>query len=358
METRDLIKACKDHFSSCGYEQKEPGGVLQRSSYPDTYNPCPGHTEIRELANSPRLANPVNWTSVEPVFRHLDAQKVGASRYHASLFEMLTFVDARDNTESSREKIILEQIGLYKHLGITLNRLHVTTFGGYELLGKSIPEDKEVREIWEKLLGKERVHPLRSTSNIEFLPIEGEQAGPRCEIFLERADDIFEIGTVVFDDYLYTRGSFKRIQNSIYGGAGGIERLEMAVSGCSSIQQVGTIKPIVDTVRNHARDVGDLRFLEDELFTASDNIKSALLITTEGQRKERSRRGQRLNRLINDARRSLDRLNIRDYRSLVQDISDRTRDLYKDRYPFYAHIDPQIFIEYLEKRKETGPSNI
>jgi len=205
MDTKTLIKECRDYFSNCGYGEKNPNGLLN-SAYPDTFNPCSGHSEITELAHSSKLESPITWTTLEPVYRHLDAQKVGVSRYHLSLFEMLTFVDARDNQESSHQKVIAELVGLYRNLGIDISKLHVTTFAGYELLGKNIPGDNVSRKIWTKILGEDKVHPLKSTSNLEFLAKEGEQVGPRCEIFLERVDDFFEIGTVVFDDYIYRNG--------------------------------------------------------------------------------------------------------------------------------------------------------
>ena len=155
-------------------------------SYPDTFNPCAGHAEITELANSPRLINPQLWFTIEPVYRHIDSPKVGISSYHLSLFEMLTFVDASSVEESSKEKIIEESIGLYRMIGINVAQLYVTTFGGIKLFGREIPADKESRNIWGKILGKNRVHPLKSRTNLEFWLLENEQAGPRCEIFYER----------------------------------------------------------------------------------------------------------------------------------------------------------------------------
>ena len=221
-------------------------------------------------------------------------------------------------------------------------------------MGKKIPADEESRKIWAELLGGSKVHPLRSTSNVEFWPQEGEQAGPRCEIFLERNRDLFEIGTVVFDDYIYTKGSFKRIPNSIYGGAGGIERLEMAVNGYNSIRQVGTIEPIDEIVKTKSQ-AGDLRFLEDELITASDGLKSGLLITAEGQKKtNKTRRGQRLSRIVSDTKRALERLNIRESDEICSDVAHSLEKMYGERYEFYRDINPENMIKYLRATKLRG----
>lgn len=350
MDTNKLVRMCKDYFARCGYSEKNPNGLLH-PSYPDTYNPCSGHAEITKLAHSLKLENPVNWTVLEPVFRHLDAQKVGVSRHHSSFFEMLTYVDARNREQASKEKIILEQLGLYRELSINIKKLQVTTFDGYELFDKKIPADEESRSIWTKLLGKSKVHALRSTSNIEFWPQEGEQAGPRCEIFIEKNVQLLEIGTVVFDNHIYSNGSFKGIPNSIYGGASGIERLEMAVNGYSSIREVGTIRKIDDTLREYSQ-AGNLRFLEDELITASDGLKSGLLITAEGQEKtNKTRRGQRLSRLISDTKRALERLNIRDYGKICLDVAHSLEEMYGEKYEFYRKINPERMIEYLRATK-------
>jgi alanyl-tRNA synthetase len=352
MQTRQLIRICKQYFTEKGYKAKIPGGLIN-PAYPDTFNPCSGHSEITQLAKLSKLEEAIKWFALEPVFRHLDAQKVGVSKYHSSFFEMLTYVDARRNEDSSKKEIIFDLLGLYnKELGIDFDKLHVTVFGGYNLLGKEIPADRESLKIWGDILGKERVHPLRSTSNMEFFQREGEQAGPRCEIFYKGENRLFEIGTVVFDDHVYKNGSFHRIPNSIYGGAGGIERLEMAVNGFYSIHQTGTFKPFIDIITKHAKGAGNLGFLRDELITATDNLKSAILISAEGQsRTNKTRRGQRLNRLVNDAKRNLERLNIRDYATLCKDFAEKLSSIYGQRYPFYQNINPETVPRYLKSAK-------
>lgn len=350
MKTKELIRICKDYFIKIGYSEKAPKGLLN-PHYPNTYNPCSGHSEITELAHSHKLKLPVNWITLEPIFRHLDAQKVGVSKYHSSFFEMLTYVDARNCEKSSKEKIILEQIGLYKELGINIKELHVTTFNGFKLLGKKIPADEESKKIWTQLLGRNKVHALKSTSNIEFWLQEGEQAGPRCEIFLEKNESLFEIGTIVFDNHIYTKGSFKRIPNSIYGGAGGIERLEMAVNNYNSIRQVETIKHIDEIVKTKSQ-AGNLRFLEYELITASDGLKSGLLITAEGQEKTtKTRRGQGLSKIVRNTKRALEKLNIREYEEICSDVAYSLEKMYGERYKFYKDINPENMINYLQRTK-------
>ena len=94
MATNDLVRKWKGYFARRGYIEKTPNGLLH-PRYPDTYNPCSGHAEITELAHSPKLETSINWIALEPVFRHLDSQKVVVSKYHSSFFEMITYVVAR-----------------------------------------------------------------------------------------------------------------------------------------------------------------------------------------------------------------------------------------------------------------------
>lgn len=201
MNRRDIIQASTEYFEGCGYGIKEPSGLLN-PRYPDTFNPCAGHTGINELANAPSLDHVVRWVAIEPVFRHLDAQKVGTSLNHVSCFDMLTHVDARNKAEASKEEVIQNILAYLRTLGLDQDRLRVTVFDGCELAGISVPPDQESRSILERLMGYERVFPLASPSNIEFLAVEGEQVGPRCEIFYQ-GDDLFEIGTAVFDAHVH-----------------------------------------------------------------------------------------------------------------------------------------------------------
>ena len=174
-----LIETSKNYFIGHGYAEKgRPQGLIN-PEFPDTFNPCAGHAEISGLAGSPETDKPIKWLIVEPVYRHLDAHKVGVSNYHLSFFEMLTHVDSRQLEDSSKERTIEEILGLLNELGIDRKRLCVTVFDGYRLLGKDIPPDEESRAIWGKQLGKEKVFPMKSTKNIEYQLKEGEQAGPR-----------------------------------------------------------------------------------------------------------------------------------------------------------------------------------
>lgn len=337
-----LVGFCENYFFRLGYNEKSSSGLLQ-PAYPDAFNPCAGHAEITKLANSSALEKPVKWITIEPVYRHLDMQ----DRNHLSLFEMLTYVNAIYKQKASKEEIINQQLGLYRALGIDMKRLHITTFAGGRLLGKEMPADKESERIWAKLLGKDKVHPLKSTANIEFWQKEGEQAGPRCEIFLKKGREFLEIGTVVFDDHVFHNGRFVSVPNSIYGGAGGIERLEMAINDYQSIWETGSIKPIIELVKSYSN-VGNLAFLQDELLRTSDNLKSALLLVTEGQEKNnKTRRGQRLTALVNETKRGLDKLNVFDYQNLCSDLAVIIQEIYGERYEFYKKINFEILASYL-----------
>jgi len=342
INAKQLNDFCTNYFLGLGYRLKPPIGLLN-PAYPDAFNPCAGHAEIKELANSPVLEKAVKWLTTEPVYRHLDSQ----DDFHLTLFEMLTFVDAREKQDASKEEIINQQLGLYKELGPDLKRLHVTTFAGYRLLGKELPADEESERIWTKMLGKDKVHPLRSTSNIEFWQKEGEQAGPRCEIFYEREDNLIEIGTVVFDNHIYSKGTFRQIPNAIYGGAGGIERLEMIINNYQSIWETSTIRPIIDILRQYSSRAGDLRFLQNELLKTSDNLKSALMLGTEGQEKtNKTRRGQRFTKLMGEIRRGFERLNINDIKGVCSDIGEIIQNLYANRYLFYGKIKSEKLAQY------------
>ncbi len=348
MDTRQLIGHCREYFSGLGYLEKEARGLLN-PKYPDAFNPCAGHAEITQLANSTALENPVRWTTIEPVFRHLDAEKVSSSKYRPSFFEMLTYVDASRASDSSRERVVGELIGLYKSLGIDVGKLFVTIFDGYE--GIPMPPDEESKKIWTKFLRREKVKPLKGRSNFEYQEAGGEQAGPRCEIFFDDGDGIFEIGTVVFDSYVYKSGEFQKIPNAIFGGAVGIERLEMTVNDYDSIWQTGHARDVLEVVKRYASGVGDLRFLEEDLLITADSIKSSLLIMAEGQEPtNKTRRGQRLRRLINNTRRSLERLNIGDYSELCSEISQILERDYGSRYRFYQKVGSERLEEFLERR--------
>lgn len=193
-----------------------------------------------------------------------DIDEVGDNR-HSTAFEMLGNWSIGDYFKEEQLNMMWEFY--HQQLGLDKSRLHVTVFGGDEMVGK----DEESLSIWKKLgVSDDHIHTYDvrknwwSRSGIpKNMPI-GEIGGPDSEIFFDfgTPHDIsfgenchpncdcgrfMEIGNSVFIQYIKNeKGEMSLLQQSNVDFGGGLERILTAISGDPDMFKTDFYRPIIE----------------------------------------------------------------------------------------------------------------
>jgi len=169
-----------------------------------------------------------------------------------------------------------------------------------------LPFDDESFDLWRKAgIPQTNLVWVEGHKNFVYLAEDGEQAGPRCEIYFDMTNQLstpqyLEIGTTVFETHKFSSkdGRLVPIKNFIFGNAFGIERLAMVSSKSSSVYQVDTIAPLVEIVTSHLSSANLARIFEDDVHTVADHVRAIMFAIMDGQEPDNSGRGKVLKKLI------------------------------------------------------------
>jgi alanyl-tRNA synthetase len=230
-----------------GYLELKPEGLIT-PLFPDTFAASAFHTQIVDAMT--RQVNIGRRAGVEWVFRHVDADKVGNSAAHLSLFRMLVyFSTVATDARKPKHDAVQRFLSLTESAGLRRDRITVTYFGGGTIGDRDVPPDSSFAEAWTDAgILSSRVIPVGGPANFTNIRRAGEPAGPRCEVYYDVATFPFrvEIGTVVCEQYLLgADGRPEAVALSVCGGAFGVERLEMCTRGLAMIGDTLAVKDLV-----------------------------------------------------------------------------------------------------------------
>lgn len=175
---------------------------------------------------------------------------------------------------------------------IELSKLRVSYFDGGEInrhsIKKEFPKDINI-EIYE-FLHKKYGFSLLPTKNETFLSLKVFDSpiywGYRNEFFLDKNNILIDIGTIEYLPYIpryileEQRIYYTDVLRSpkIFIGSGiGIERMMMAVEGVNNIWEISSIKPLVDFLRDSAKN----KVLDKVLFLLGEALKVLYYLISE-----------------------------------------------------------------------------
>ena len=317
---KNLIDYFKDKW---GCTVLPPEGLLN-PSFPDTFAASAFHESVVSAAQKGPNENN-HKVGVEWCFRHVDIEKVGVSPIYLSTFRMLVFFDVfvlTDNDDDLRESVIEKFVECIKHIGLDPQNLSATYFGGGKVKSVELLADDKIVPLWKKH-GVNKIVPITGDANFTNVKRAGEPAGPRCEVFYNHPEfpSPVEIGTVVFERYLLGK-TLNKAKGLVYGGALGIERLAMLQESKSSIFESSLLNDAVEVVTKELESQLS-PIVHPDVLRFVDALRSLAVIFSTIGGTPRGKHRERINKITNIAKRSLQAIGILD----KEKIEHITRDL-------------------------------
>ncbi|MFH1597675.1 MAG: alanine--tRNA ligase [Patescibacteria group bacterium] len=236
--------------------------------------------------------------------RTSDIELVG-DPVHLTFFEMLGNWSLGDYWKE--EMIAWSFEFLTKELGLDKRKLWVSYFGGQG----DIPEDKETRDIWRKLLEHAHVIPLGQKDNFWGPVGQSGPCGPDTEMFYDTGQvkcgttcgphsnftcdcgKYVEIWNDVFMEYNKTKdGKYEKLKQRNIDTGMGVERTLMVLNRLDNVYETETLKPLMDLINTD--DQKSARIIVDHL-------RAATFILGEGIEPSNLEQGYVLRRLIRSA---------------------------------------------------------
>lgn len=299
--------------------------------------------------------------NIQKCIRTVDLDEVGDAT-HLTFFEMMGNWSLGDYFKEDAIKWSYEFLfSKEEGLGLNVNRLYVTVFGGNE----DIPRDLESVEIWKSLgIPENRIYFKSSKSNWWSAGLNSP-AGPSTEMFydmtgilgemnqeqFEKAEDeqkVVEIWNDVFMVYKQEDGKVvgELPAKNVDTGAG-LERITTIVQGKKSIYDTDIFLPIMGMIKESSE-----KYDEKSAKIIADHIRSAVFLISDGVIPGNKDQGYVLRRLI---RRSVLKMKLlNSYTVLSTNLLKYFIDLYSEIYPNLRQIDiKSIFNIEEEKFKNT-----
>lgn len=250
-------------------------------------------------------------TDYQKCVRTVDIDEVGDNR-HLTYFEMLGNWSLGDYFKEESIKMSFEF--LTKELGIPLDKLSVTCFGGNE----SLPKDEESAKCWEKVgIPKEKIYFLKDNwwiagetgpcgSDTEMFydtgkPKCSESCNPDCD-----CGKYVEIWNNVFMEFFKNEdGSLTPLKQKNVDTGLGLERINMLLQGKETPYDTEIFEPIM-------KKLGELQ-KSDDLYSrriVAEHLRSSMMIISDGGRPSNLDRGYVLRRLIRRMIRHMNKLQI------------------------------------------------
>ncbi|MEF8718743.1 MAG: hypothetical protein V5B44_13840 [Candidatus Accumulibacter necessarius] len=207
---------------------------------------------------------------VGPVVRVKDTARVSMG-WHLSAFEMLTSVvfakpTKRESTVAELSDEIIQF--LTRDLGLSIDRIRVTVFGGGEVLpGVVVPADLSWARCWtEAGLPETAIKYIQGPMLFLLMIDRFERAGPTCEILYNFEGKYWlEIGTAIAHDRILVGANgdwrLESASRGAYGVAFGLERLSALLAGRTTVVREDYFVHACELVWSSSSHSADLREL-------------------------------------------------------------------------------------------------
>ncbi|MFC1889523.1 alanine--tRNA ligase [Thermodesulfobacteriota bacterium] len=251
-------------------------------------------------------------TSAQKCFRTSDIDEVGDEN-HCTFFEMLGNFSVGDYFKKEAIRFGIECLA--GEFGFDLDHLWITIFGGEG----EIPRDDEAEGLWiEAGIPRERIHAFGRKDNFWGPPGTTGPCGPCSELHYEltrspcslgdkcvpncECGRFLEVWNLVFMQYELTgEGRYEPLPAKNIDTGAGLERIAMILQKKSSIFETDLFRPIVEAIANmggfEPRSDKDWRSLR----IATDHIRGATFLISDGVLPSNEGRGYVLRRIIRRA---------------------------------------------------------
>ena len=280
--------------------------------------------------------NGTRLTDYQKCLRTVDIDEVGDNR-HLTYFEMLGNWSLGDYFKE--ESISMSYEFLKKELGIPVEKLSVTCFGG----DSDCERDEESAKVWKKVgIPEERIYFFGKDDNW-WIAGETGPCGPDTEMFYDTGKPkcssecnpscgcgkYVEIWNNVFMEFYKNEdGTYKKLSQKNVDTGLGLERINMLLQGKETPYDTELFVPVMDKLLEltpYKENIKSRRIV-------TEHLRASMMVISDGGRPSNIDRGYILRRLIRRMVRHLNKLeiNLNELSSLVDIYIDTLGEMYPD----------------------------
>lgn len=280
--------------------------------------------------------NGTRLTDYQKCLRTVDIDEVGDNR-HLTYFEMLGNWSLGDYFKE--ESISMSYEFLTKELGIPVEKLSVTCFGG----DSDCARDEESAKVWKKVgIPEERIYFFGKDDNW-WIAGETGPCGPDTEMFYDTGKPkcssecnpscgcgkYVEIWNNVFMEFYKNEdGTYKKLSQKNVDTGLGLERINMLLQGKETPYDTELFVPVMDKLLEltpHKENIQSRRIV-------TEHLRASMMVISDGGRPSNIDRGYILRRLIRRMVRHLNKLeiNLNELSRLVDIYIDTLGEMYPD----------------------------
>lgn len=281
MTERELVELYIKFFQGKGHKRIPGASIIPENDSTILFTPA-GMQPLVPYLLGEKHPSGKRLVDVQKCIRTGDIEEVGDDT-HLTFFRMLGNWSLGDYFKRDAILWSWEFLTGKEWLGFDPDRLSVTVFAGEE----GIPPDEEAAEIWmEAGVPEERIYRFGMKDNWWGPTGATGPCGPDTEMFYDTGREpcgencrpgcscgkYFEVWNDVFMEYRKTReGGYEPLSQKNVDTGMGVERTVAMLQGCGTVYDIGTLKLLVEKIRELAGGTCDTRSER----VIADHIRSA-----------------------------------------------------------------------------------
>lgn len=304
-----------DTFAAAGFRHTPPLSLLQ-PQMKTSFLFSVGFIDVLEAVagGSPEFDGAA---TIQRCFRHFDVERVADDR-HLSLFEMGGALRCSDWHVDDLVTPLLHY--LLDDCGLARDRLHVTYFGGGDVVGERLPMDHAARAAYLAAgIAEDHLWAGTPDTNIWF---EGANSGtkrsgicgPHSEVFfdlspetgsdtanpLNRPERFLEVSNVITITHRANEeeNSLQVLPRPLVELALGMERLDMVLAGAMHVHDAPKLRTLNDAVRAACVTTGHTPFSDAAQRVVADHGRALTHLLADGGKPGPKGRGHVVRRLF------------------------------------------------------------